>query len=101
MISLFFTDIINTIYIAGLFYSTAVFMPLIIGINSRKTTATAAVVGSVCAVAAGLLWEFFIIPHGFSFGWIPSNVIGLASSFVSILIVSAIENTTFFKNKIE
>lgn len=91
-ISLFFTSIISIIYTAGLFYSIAVFAPLTMGISSKTTTAKAAVVSSICAVIVGLFWEFFIVPSTLLFHWVPSNIIGLAVSFIVIAVISASEN---------
>lgn len=91
-ISLFFTNIINIIYTAGLFYSIAVFAPLVMGISNRKITAKAAVASSICAVIAGLCWEFVVVPGTLPFRWVPSNIIGLAVSFIIIVMVSVAEN---------
>lgn len=43
-------------------------------------------------VIAGLCWEFVVVPGTLPFRWVPSNIVGLAVSFIIIVMVSVAEN---------
>ncbi len=80
VISLLSSNIINVIYVAGLFYGVAVFLPLVLGLASRRITAGAALLSMIAAVAASLLWEYDLIKKVPVLQQLPSNVAGLAVS---------------------
>lgn len=80
VISLLSSNIINVIYVAGLFYGVAVFLPLVLGLASRRITAGAALLSMIAAVAASLLWEYDLIKKVPVLLQLPSNVVGLAVS---------------------
>ena len=90
-VSILMRNIINIMYLGGLFYSTVVFFPLVIGLFWKRATASAALISMVCAVAAGLVSEFF--PAGKVPGLlgIPSNV---AAAGVSLILFVAITLVT-------
>jgi SSS family solute:Na+ symporter len=89
LISLYFTNIINVIYTATLFYSIAVFAPMILGMYSRKITAKGALVSMIGTLIAALGWQYLVVKHLPSAAAVPANVVGLAVSFLLILAVSA------------
>lgn len=91
VLSLFFHNIIDVIYTAGLFYGIAVFVPLLMGMNSKIATARGALVSVVGSVAVSLLWELVVIKQSAVLSGVPSNLVGLAVSFILILAVSALD----------
>lgn len=56
-ISLFSSNIINILYLSGLFYSTSVFLPMALGM--KWITTKAALFSMIGSVALSLLWERF------------------------------------------
>lgn len=91
VISLFFHNIIDVIYTAGLFYGIAVFAPLIMGINSKIATAKGALASVIGSVAVSLVWELAVTKNVAALSGIPSNLVGLGVSFLLIFTVSALD----------
>lgn len=90
-VSMLMRNIINIMYLGGLFYSTVVFFPLVIGLFWKRATASAALISMVCAVAAGLVSEFFLAGKVPGLLGIPSNV---AAAGVSLILFVAITLVT-------
>lgn len=83
-------DFINIMYLGGLFYSTAVFFPLVIGLVWKRATAPAAFVSMLCAVAVGLVSEFFLAGKAPGILGLPSNVMAAATSLVVFVVITAL-----------
>ncbi|MEA4846763.1 MAG: sodium:solute symporter family protein [Clostridiaceae bacterium] len=91
VLSIVAKNIVELIYIASLFYSTSVFFPLLIGMNSTKVTARGAMVSIIGAVLSGLVWELFIFNKINLLGAIPSNLISVFISLALLLYVSRLD----------
>lgn len=89
LISIFNSNIINVLYVSGLFYGVSVFIPMILGMYSRKTTALGASVSIVVTVVFALTWEYLLASRIPVIGAVPSNIMGLVISLITILAVSA------------
>lgn len=87
-VSMLMDNIIDIMYLGGLFYSTAVFFPLVLGLVWKRATAPAALISMVCAVAAGLISEFFLAGKVQGLLGMPSNVAAAAVSLAVFLVVS-------------
>lgn len=90
-VSMLMRNIINVMYLGGLFYSTVVFFPLVIGLFWKRATAPAALISMVCAAAVGLFSEFFLAGKAGGLLGVPSNV---AAASVSLLLFVAISLLT-------
>ena len=87
-IALMMTNIIDIMYLGGLFYSTAVFFPLIIGLWWKRATAPAALISMVAAVVVGLVSEFFLAGQAPGILGLPSNVMAASTSLILFVIIS-------------
>ena len=87
-IALMMTNIIDIMYLGGLFYSTAVFFPLIIGLWWKRATAPAALISMVAAVVVGLVSEFFLAGQVPGILGLPSNVMAASTSLILFVIIS-------------
>lgn len=83
-VSLFMDNIVNVMYLGGLFYSTAVFFPLVIGLKWKRATASGALCSILASVLVGCLAEFSSLSF---FGW-PSNVVSAGTGLLVFVIVS-------------
>ena len=82
VIANFMNNIIDLIYISGLFYGAAVFFPLILGMFSRKISSRAGFAAMVAAVIAGVISEFFLYGKAEGIiGVLPSNLLSAATAF--------------------
>ncbi|WP_425755248.1 sodium:solute symporter family protein [Ihubacter sp. rT4E-8] len=86
LISLFCSNIIDVIYIAGLFYSVSVFLPLILGMLNSKITAAGALLSMIAAVSVSLLWEYNLIERTAALNALPANVVGLVISAAVLML---------------
>lgn len=86
IISLLFSNIIDVIYIAGLFYSVSVFLPLILGMRNKGITSAAALVSMIAAVAGSLLWEYGLAGKVTALSDLPANVVGLVISAAVLML---------------
>lgn len=87
-ISLVFDNIITILYTSGLFYSSAVFLPMIFGLYTNWATGRAAVASVVGSVVCGLMWEFFILGKVSIVGEFPSVLVSLAVSGILLYGIS-------------
>lgn len=84
-------NIIDTVYVAGLFYSVSVFMPMVFGMKTKFATSRGAIVSVIGTVALSLAWEYILrvrIPALENF---PSNIFGLLVSAVLLAGVSLLD----------
>lgn len=91
-ISLFSTNIINLLYTSGLFYSTSVFLPMLLGLKWKWFTAQAAFVSMIGSVLISLLWEFNFAAFPDWLAVLPSNVVGVMTSGILMILVSTFQN---------
>jgi len=90
-ISLFSSNIINVIYVSGLFYSTSVFLPMALGMKWKWFTAKGAFISMAGSVCLSLLWEKFALQLPGFLAMVPSNVLGVITSGVLMIVVSCID----------
>ena len=88
-ISMISTDIVNILYVGGLFYSAAVFIPMLFGLYGKFATRRAAMASILITVALSLGWEYLPNLRPSAVAAIPANVFGLCVSLLTIVIVSA------------
>ena len=88
-ISMISTDIVNILYVGGLFYSAAVFIPMLFGLYGKFATRRAAMASILITVALSLGWEYLPNLRPAAVAAIPANVFGLCVSLLTIVIVSA------------
>lgn len=87
-ISLAFDNIITVLYTSGLFYSSAVFLPMIFGLYTNWATGRGAVASVVGSVVCGLMWEFFVLGKVSIVGEFPSVLVSLAVSGILLYGIS-------------
>lgn len=90
IISMFMDNIVDIMYLGGLFYSTSVFFPLIIGMKWRRATAPAAIISIIASVTVGLLAELVFNGSVSGVFSLPSNVLSALTSLIVFIIVSLI-----------
>ncbi|MCT4563226.1 MAG: sodium:solute symporter family protein [Maledivibacter sp.] len=86
--ALLFKDLIKIVYIAGLFYSTAVFFPMILGTFWKRGNAQGAFAGIISAIVVGSISEFFLKGNFSGILGLPSNITGSLSGLIIFVIVS-------------
>lgn len=89
-ISMFMNNIIDIMYLGGLFYSTSVFFPLVIGLFWKRATAPAALISILFSVIIGFISEFFLAGHAPGLLGLPSNVTASLTSLIVFVGVSLI-----------
>lgn len=87
-ISMFMNNIINIMYLGGLFYSTAVFCPLIIGLYWKRANEAGALASMFSAVAVGLFSEFFLAGKVSGLLGMPSNILAFFVGLAVLIGVS-------------
>lgn len=90
-ISLISSDIVNIIYVGGLFYAASVFIPMIFGMYGKFATAKAALISMIVTVIFSLCWEYLPQIRPELLASLPSNVIGLIISAVVLVVVSLLD----------
>lgn len=86
--ALVFKDLIRIIYVAGLFYSTAVFFPMILGTFWKRGNAQGAFAGIVVAIVVGAISEFVLKGNATGILGLPSNILGSLSGLIVFVVVS-------------
>ena len=85
-------SIVQMMYVSGLFYGTAVFIPMIMAIYWKRGTNQGALAAIIAAMVVGLYSEYFLYGQASGFlGAIPSN---LLSTLVSIIVFVAVSLLT-------
>ena len=88
IISIFSENIISLMYLSGLFYSTAVFFPLIIGLYCKRINAQGAFAAIASTVAIGIFSELFLAGKAPGILGIPSNIMACSCGFIILVVVS-------------
>ncbi len=78
-------NLIDIIYVGGLFYSAAVFFPLMMGVYWKRGNGTGALVGILLGLAVGVIVEFAL---GGKFMGIPSNMLAAGASILGLVLGS-------------
>lgn len=87
-VALMMDNIIDIMYLGGLFYSTAVFFPLVIGLVWKRATAPGALISMAAAVVVGLVSQFFLAGRVPGILGLPSNVAAASTSLILFVIIS-------------
>ena len=78
-------NLIDIVYLAGLFYSAAVFFPLILGVYWKRGNATGCFSAIIVSLIAGFFTEY---GHGGVLLGLPSNAVAALSGIVALVAVS-------------
>lgn len=89
-VSLVSESIVQMMYVGGLFYGTAVFVPMILGIYWKRGTASAALAAMISAAAVGLCSEYFLAGQAGGLLGMPSNLLATIVSVAVFLSVSLV-----------
>lgn len=89
-ISMFMDNIVDIMYLGGLFYSTSVFFPLIVGMKWKRATAPAAIISIAASVIVGLLAELVFKDSVSGIFSLPSNVLSASTSLIVFVLVSLV-----------
>lgn len=92
ILSLFSSNIINVIYIAGLFYGVSVFVPMLMGMYSEKPTAKAALITMITTIGFSLCWQYWLSEKVPYIGSVPANIMGLIISAILLPTISYLES---------
>ncbi|MDD4320991.1 MAG: sodium:solute symporter family protein [Acidaminococcaceae bacterium] len=104
--SLLMEGILDMVFIAGLFYYSAIFFPMILGAIWKRGNAKGAFSSMIISVIIGVFSHFYL-QRNYSTGilsW-PSNILGLFASAISYIIISLLterprkENIEFLENR--
>lgn len=89
-VSLVSDSIVQMMYVGGLFYGTAVFIPMVMALYWKRGTAQAALAAIISSMAVGLYSEYFLSGQVQGLLGMPSNLlatlVGLAVFFVVSLV---------------
>ena len=91
LISIFNSNIINVLYVSGLFYGVSVFMPMLLGMYTKSVTARGAAVSIIVTVLFALAWQYKLAAMVPVLGAVPANIAGLFVSLVVMLLVSKLD----------
>lgn len=90
-IALVSESLLQMVYLCGLFYGTAVFIPMIAALYWRRATAPAAMTAIIVSILLGLYWEFFVSGVVDSvWGSIPSNLAAVVVSGFLFVVISLV-----------
>lgn len=87
-ISMVSQNIINVIYISGLFYGACVFVPMVFGMKSSFANANGALASMLAALAVSLAWEYLPRFRPAVLEALPSNVVGILIGAIVLTAVS-------------
>lgn len=83
-------NLIQIVYVAGLFYSAAVFFPIIIGVYWKRANATGAFFAIIASFFVGVLSEYVFPASVKSFLVLPSNMLAAFFGVVTLIVVSLV-----------
>ena len=102
VVSLFSQSLIQIMYTVGLFYSTAVFIPMLAALYWKQATAAGALTSMISSIIVGLYFEYFVYGKADGLiGKIPSNLIAIAISLILFVIVSLLTEKDSTKSEKE
>lgn len=89
-VSLVSDSIVQMMYVGGLFYGTAVFIPMVMALYWKRGTATAALSSIIVAIVVGLYSEYFLSGQVSGLLGMPSNLLSTLASVVVFVCVSLV-----------
>ena len=82
-------------YTVGLFYGTAVFIPMLAAMYWKRATAAGALTSMISSIIVGLYVEYFVYGKADGFvGKIPSNLAAVVVSLILFAVVSLLTEDT-------
>ncbi|MCH4887890.1 sodium:solute symporter family protein [Acidaminobacter sp. JC074] len=84
----FVQNLIDMVYLAGLFYSTSVFFPIILGVFWKRTNATGAFSGIIASLIVGFSVEYIFADVTTGILSLPSNILSALSGLIVMVLVS-------------
>ena len=89
IVSIVSESLIQIMYAVGLFYGTAVFIPMIAALYWKRGTAAGALTSMIASIVVGLYVEYFVYGKADGLiGTIPSNLIAIVVSLILFVGVS-------------
>jgi len=88
IIASYIQNLINIVYLAGLFYSTSVFFPIILGVFWKRATSTGAFAGIIASLLVGFTVEYVLTDITSGFLSLPSNILSALAGLSVMVIVS-------------
>ncbi|WP_066496392.1 sodium:solute symporter family protein [Abyssisolibacter fermentans] len=88
IISFISDNLIDIAYLGGLFYSTAVFMPLILGLYWKRATTKGAYYSIITALIVGLYSNFFLVGKTSGILSMPSNILAVIAGTLVLISIS-------------
>ena len=86
-LSLKFSNIVTILYTAGLFYTTAVFSPLFLGLNTKLECGKKATMVILAATFVALIWQYGLINLGGFFAAVSANLAGVIIGAVLLFLL--------------
>ena len=87
-VSLVSDSIVQMMYVGGLFYGTAVFIPMVMALYWKRGTTAAALSSIIVAIVVGLYSEYFLAGQVSGLLGMPSNLLSTLVSVVVFICVS-------------
>lgn len=81
-------SLIDVVYLGGLFYSTSVFFPMLLGVFWKRANAKGAFAGILSSLAMGLSVEFILTDITTGILSLPSNILSALAGLIVMVIVS-------------
>ncbi|MGE5629599.1 MAG: sodium:solute symporter family protein [Caulobacteraceae bacterium] len=89
-VSLVSDSIVQMMYVGGLFYGTAVFIPMVMAIYWKRGTAQATLISMLVTMGVGLYSEYFMSGKLGGFLGMPSNLLATIVGLVVFIIISLV-----------
>ncbi len=87
-VSLVSDSIVQMMYVGGLFYGTAVFIPMFMALYWKRGTAQATLISMLVTMGVGLYSEYFMAGKLEGFLGMPSNLLATIVSLIVFVVVS-------------
>ncbi len=87
-ISLISDSIVQLMYVGGLFYGTAVFVPMIFALFWKRGTAAGALCAILASIGVGLFSEYYLSSHAQGILAMPSNLMAALTGLIVFVAVS-------------
>lgn len=100
-VALISKDLLQIIYVCGIFYSASVFFPLICGLFWKRGNAYGTFAGMAVSIIVGAISQFYLIPHkAAGVLGLPANILASVSGLIIFIVVSLLTSAPG-KEKIE
>lgn len=87
-VSLVSDSLVQMMYVGGLFYGTAVFVPMVMALYWKRGTTKAAMISMISAMCIGLYSEYFLSGTASGLLGMPSNLLATIVSLTVFIVVS-------------